>query len=216
MSDFILHNWVDVNQYMRDDYRLLVAAMAARTLKDAPPELLANGSLLTLARNAFSSIPVPGARSFFRADLIGQRKALAKAMRDNAQVAALVIALWANAAGAQIQLLKQAGEMVASGHAPGPSSVESDHLRAGLEFDAEWNWQKGMEGFFDFEDIPVLYALAEKLGEHASAQDADHLKLAALWLGPAVTNRDALGAPASEETTETQDEVSDSDAAEPV
>lgn len=198
MSDFILHNWVDVNQYMRDDYRLLVAAMAARTLKDAPPELLANGSLLTLARNAFSSIPVPGARSFFRADLIGQRKALAKAMRDNAQVAALVIALWANAAGAQIQLVKQAGEM------------------AGLEFSAEWNWQKGMEGFFDFEDIPVLYALAEKLGEHASAQDADHLKLAALWLGPAVTNRDALGAPASEETTETQDEVSDSDVAEPV
>lgn len=190
MSEFILHNWVDVNQFMRDDYRLLVAAMAARAIPNTPAELQ------TLARNAFGSIPVPGARSFFRADLIGQRKALAKAMSNQPQVSAIVIALWAEAADAQIQLLKQAGEM------------------AGLEFDAEWDWRKGMEGFFDFEEIPMLYALAEKLGEHASSQDADHLKLAALWLGPAVTNRDALGAPALEETAETQDEVSDSDAGE--
>lgn len=171
MPEFTLLDWLAVNNYMRDDYRLLVAMMAARKISDAPQELQ------TLARNVFSAIPVPGARSFFRAHIIEQRKALAKAMRDNAQVAALVIALWANAADAHIQLVKQGGEM------------------AGLEFDAEWNWQKAMEGFIDFEEIPVLYALAEKLGEHASSQDADHLKLAALWLGPAVTNREALVSP---------------------
>lgn len=188
MSEFTLLNWLAVNSYMRDDYRLLVATMAARKISDAPAELQA------LARKAFDGIPVPGARSFFRADLIGQRKALAKAMRDNAQVSALVIALWSHAADAQIQLMKQAGAM------------------AGLEFDAEWNWQKGMEGFFDFEDIPVIYTLAEKLGEHASTQDADHLKLAALWLAPAVTNRDALAAPAMQETAESEAETLDSDA----
>ncbi len=191
MSEFILQEWIGVNHYMRDDYRLLVAAMAARQIQNAPAELQ------TLVRKAFDAIPVPGARSFFRADLIGQRKALAKAMQNQPQVAALVIALWAQAAEAQINLLKQAGEM------------------AGLEFDAAWNWQKGAEGFFVFEEIPVLSALGDKLGEHASSQDADHLKLASLWLGPAVTNRDALATAETEETIETQDEVPDSNTYEP-
>ena len=188
MSDFTLLNWLAVNSYMRDDYRLLVAMMAVRKISDAPEQLQ------TLARNAFSAIHVPGARSFFRAHVIEQRKALAKAMQSEPQVAALVIALWSHAADAQIQLMKQAGAM------------------AGLEFSEEWNWQKGMEGFFDFEDIPVIYSLAEKLGEHASTQDADHLKLAALWLAPAVTNRDALAAPAMQETAESEAETLDSDA----
>ncbi len=179
MAELNLHEWIEVNHYMRDDYRLLVAAMAARQIKDAPAELQ------TLARAAFDKIAVPGARSFFRADLIGQRRALAKAMPNQPQVSALVIALWAQAAAAQIGLLKQAGTM------------------AGLQFAEEWNWQKGLEGFFEFEAIPVLSALADKLGEQASSQDADHLKLAALWLGPAVTNREALTVPpAPEPTTE--------------
>lgn len=177
-KDFQLLNWVAVNSYMRDDYRLLVATMAARKIQDAPAELQA------LARNALSSLAVPGARSFFRADLIGQRKALAKAMPNDLQVSAIVIALWSQAAESQINVLKQAGEM------------------AGLEFDAEWSWKRGMEGFFDFEEIPVLSALADKLGENTSAQDADHLKLAALWLGPAVTNRAALSATAATEASE--------------
>lgn len=171
-----LHPWVDVNSYMREDYRLLVATMAARQLKSAPTELA------TLARRAFDAIPVPGARSFFRADLLGQRKALAKMMQSAPQVSTLVIVLWAGAAEAQINLLKQAGET------------------AGLEFATEWDWSKGMEGFFDFNDIPLLSTLSDKLGEQMSAQDADHLKLAALWLGPAVTNVQALGEPEEKES----------------
>ncbi len=190
MAEFQLQPWMVVNSYMRDDYRLLVAGMAVRKIENAPEELQ------TLARNAFGAIPVPGARSFFRAHVIEQRKALAKAMQNQPQVAALVIALWAHAADAQINLLKQAGEM------------------AGLQFSEEWNWQKGMEGFFDFEEIPVFYTLAEKLGEHASTQDADHLKLAALWLAPAVTNRDALATVDTAETTETQAEDSESESKE--
>lgn len=169
-STFTRLDWLAVNSYMRDDYRLLVAGMAVRKIENAPSELQ------TLARNAFGAIHVPGARSFFRAHVIEQRKAVAKAMQTEPHIAVLVIALWSLAADAQIQLMKQAGEMT------------------GLEFDAEWDWQKGMEGFFDFEEIPVLYTLAEKLGEHASSQDADHLKLAALWLAPGVINRDALAA----------------------
>lgn len=172
-----LHAWVDVNGYMRDDYRLLVATMAARQIKSAPPELAA------LARKAFEAISVPGARSFFRADLVGQRKALAKTMQGQPQISALVIALWAGAAESQINLLKQAGET------------------AGLEFAADWDWGKGMEGFYDFNDIVLLSTLSDKLGEHMSEQDADHLKLAALWLGPAVTNVKALGEPKEEEET---------------
>lgn len=170
-----LHPWVDVNGYMRDDYRLLVATMAARQIKSAPPELA------MLARKAFETIPVPGARSFFRADLVGQRKALARTMPGQPQISALVIALWAGAAESQINLLKQAGET------------------AGLEFAAEWDWQKGMEGFYDFNDIVLLSTLSDKLGEHMSEQDADHLKLAALWLGPAVANAEALGEPKEQE-----------------
>lgn len=180
-GEAFLHPWLDVNNYMREDYRLLVATMAARQIKNAPPELA------TLARKAFESIQVAGARSFSRADLVQQRKALAKAMPGgHPQISALVIALWAGAAESQINVLKQAGET------------------AGLEFEADWDWQKGMEGFYDFEDIPLLSALSDKLGEHTSSQDSDHLKLAALWLGPQVTNPEALGEPEQEgqETTD--------------
>lgn len=171
MSEFHLHNWVDVNAYMREDYRLLVAAMAARQVPSAVPELQ------TLARNAFNSIPVPGARSFSKADLVQQRKALAKAMPGSSEITSLVIALWAIAADSYMTLLKQAGTM------------------AGLEFNQEWTWQKGIEGFYAFEDIAVLSALADGLGEKMQEKDYDHLKLAALWLGPAVTNPEALSSP---------------------
>lgn len=164
MPEPILNDWVNVNSYMRDDYRLLVATMAARQLKNVDPELQ------TLARAAFGSISVPGARSFFRADLVQQRRALAKAMQTQPQIAALVIALWAQAAEQQIALLKQAGET------------------AGLQFSEELNWHTGMNGFYAFEDIPVLSSLADGLGEKMSEQEYDHLKLAALWLGPAITN----------------------------
>src|SRR2546423_9223288 len=80
MTELHLHNWVDVNTYMRDDYRLLVAAMAARQMASVEPELQA------LARTAFGSIIVPGARSFSKADLVQQRKALAKAMPGSPQI----------------------------------------------------------------------------------------------------------------------------------
>lgn len=180
MAEPLLHDWADVNSYMRDDYRLLVAGMAARALKEADPELL------TLARAAFGGVPVAGARSFFRADLIGQRKALAKAMQNQMPVAPLVIALWSHTAEKNINVLKMAG------------------AQAGLLFAEDWNWRRGMEGFYDFQDIPLLTALADGLGEHMSEQDYDHLKLAALWLGPAVTNREALAVPAADESeTET-------------
>jgi hypothetical protein len=171
MNKFVLRNWDEVNQYMRDDYRLLVASMAVREIPSVEPELQ------KLARAAFASIPVQGARSFFKGHFVEQRKALARAMQNQPHLTALVIALWAHAAQAPIQLLKQAGET------------------AGLEFDAAFDWRKGMEGFFVFEDIPLLSALADGLGEHTTEQNYDHLKLAALWLGPAVTNRDALAGP---------------------
>lgn len=168
MPDLTKHDWLEVNHYMRDDYRLLVAAMAARQIPTAPPELQ------TLARTAFGSIPVRGARNFSKGDLVQQRLALAKAMPTVPQIASLVIALWSLAAQSQINLLKQAGET------------------GGLEFAPDWDWRKGMEGFYDFESIPLLSALADGLGEHTDEKNADHLKLAALWLGPAVTNPDAL------------------------
>ncbi len=185
MPEPILHDWIDVNSYMRDDYRLLVAVMAARQIKVVDPELQ------TLARNAFGSIAVPGARSFFRADLVQQRKALAKAMQTQVQVAPIVIALWAHAAAAQLNLLKQAGET------------------AGLIFSDEWNWHTARQGFYDFEDIRILAALADGLGEHLSEQEYDHLKLAALWLGPAITN---LQAPPDSLAAEPTDEQVSTDA----
>lgn len=178
MTEMHLHNWADVNAYMREDYRLLVAAMAARQMGSVDPELQ------TLARTAFSSVPVPGARSFSKADLVQQRKALAKAMPASPQITSVVIALWASAADSYMTLLKQAGAM------------------AGLEFSQDWTWQKGMEGFYAFEDIPVLSALADGLGEKMQEKDYDHLKLAALWLGPAVTNPEALSTPPALEGTE--------------
>lgn len=178
MPEPILNDWVAVNSYMRDDYRLLVASMAARQLKAADPELQ------TLARAAFGSIPVPGARSFFRGDLVQQRRALAKAMQSEPPVASVVMALWAQAAESQINLLKQAGE------------------KAGIQFSDQFNWQTGMNGFYTFEDIPLLSALADGLGEKMSPQDYDHLKLAALWLGPAITNLPDLPPPAPAEATD--------------
>ena len=168
MAEMTLQPWVLVNSYMREDYRLLVAGMAARAMKTAEPELQ------QLARQAFDPIPVKGARSFWRADIVQQRAGLAKAMPSQPQLTALVIVLWAEAAKEQIGILQHAGEL------------------AGLEFDKEWNWQKGIEGFYDFEEIPLLSALADQLGEHANEQNQDHLKLAALWLGRAVTNPEAL------------------------
>jgi len=174
MPDLHRHHWTDVNNYMREDYRLLVAAMAARQIASADP------GLQTLARNAFGSIPVPGARSFFKADLVGQRKALAKAMPGSDQITPIVIALWAQAAASYLNLLRQAGET------------------AGLQFDPDWTWQKGIEGFYDFEDMPLLTALADGLGEKMQEKEYDHLKLAALWLGPSVTNPEALTGPQSE------------------
>jgi hypothetical protein len=190
MTEPILHPWADVNNYMRDDYRLLVATMAARAVGTAPQELE------TLARTAFNSITVPGARSFFRADLVQQRKALARAMPNSPQLTALVIALWSLAAASQINLLRQAGET------------------ASLQFAPDRDWQKALDGFYDFDDIPLLTGLADGLGEHASAQDADHFKLAALWLGPAVTNRDALF-PSAEDVPADSDASTDSIADEP-
>lgn len=180
MTEPMMHDWVDVNSYMRDDYRMLVAGMAARQLANADPELQ------TLARAAFNSVTVAGARSFSKADFIQQRKALGKAMPGSSQLTALVIALWSLAAAPQIHLLQTAGET------------------AGLAFSPDWSWRAGMQGFYDFHDIHLLSELGDKLGEHASAADADHLKLAALWLGPAVTNREALAAPeqASAEPTD--------------
>lgn len=171
MAEFDLHNWIEVSYYMRDDYRLLVAGMALKQMSSAEPELQ------TLARTAFNMLPVQGARSFVKAHPIEQRKAIAKSMQNLPQVADIVMALWSFAAADQIALLKQAGQM------------------AELEFDAAFDWRKGMEGFFVFEDIPLLSGLADGLGEKTSEQNYDHLKLAALWLGPAVTNRDALAGP---------------------
>jgi hypothetical protein len=171
MDKFILHGWDDVNAYMRDDYRLLVASMTVRQIPAV------EAALQQLARAAFTSIPVQGARSFFKGHFVEQRKALARAMQNQPHITALVMALWAHAAQEQIQLLKHAGET------------------AGLEFDAAFDWRQGMEGFFVFEDIPLLSALADGLGQHTTEQNYDHLKLAALWLGPAVINRDALAAP---------------------
>jgi len=181
MPNLTLHEWIQVNHNMRDDYRLLVATMAARQIQSVEPELQ------KMARAAFGAIPVPGARSFFKGDLIQQRKALAKTMQTEPNVAALVIALWAHAAQAQINLLKQAGE------------------QAGLQFDPAWDWHQGVNGFYQFEEIPILAALADGLGAHTSAQDYDHLKLAALWLGPAVTNPDALAAPSPDASEENLD-----------
>jgi hypothetical protein len=171
MAEFELHNWLEVSYYMRDDYRLLVAGMALKQMSIVEPELQ------TLARTTFHALPVQGARSFVKAHPVEQRKAIAKGMQNSPQVAALAIALWAHAAQEQIHLLKQSAEM------------------AGLEFDTAFDWRKGMEGFFMFEDIPLLSGLADGLGEHTTEQNYDHLKLAALWLGPAVTNPDALAGP---------------------
>lgn len=187
MPELTLHEWIQVNHNMRDDYRLLVATMAARQIQTVEPELQ------KLARATFGAIPVPGARSFFKGDLVQQRKALAKAMQTEPPVTALVIALWAHGAQAQINLLKQAGE------------------QAGLEFDPAWDWRKGIDGFYPFEQIPVLAALADGLGAHTSEQDYDHLKLAALWLGPAVTNPEALAGPQAEETTDESGETTTSE-----
>lgn len=178
MTELILRDWFEVNNYMREDYRLLVAAMAVRASSQAPQELQ------TLARTAFSPIPVHGARSFYKAALPQQRTAVAKAMLQQPQLTALVVALWAHAAAQQIGVLRQAAET------------------AGAEFSADWDWQTSMRGFYEYDDIPLLYALAEKLGEHTSPQDADHLKLAALWLGPAVSNLDALAPTGDDETEE--------------
>lgn len=181
MTEPLLHEWIEVNHYMRDDYRLLVASMAARQITTAPAELQ------TLARSAFNAIPVPGARSFSKADLIGQRKALAKAMQTQPQVASVVITLWAQAAQSHINLVQQAGET------------------AGIQFAPDRDWRAGMNGFYTFEDIPLLSALADGLGEHATGQDTDHLKLAALWLGPAITNLDTLPPPPSDPSTPQED-----------
>lgn len=177
MTELILHQWIEVNHYMRDDYRLLVCAMAARQIVNSNPELQ------SLARTGFSAIPVPGARSFARADLIGQRKALAKTMQTIPQVASLVMALWANAAESYINTLKLAGET------------------AGIEFAPDFDWHTGMNGFYAFEDIPLLAALADGLGAKTTEKDYDHLKLAALWLGPAITNLDTLPAPPSDDSS---------------
>ncbi len=180
MHELELHNWIEASYYMRDDYRLLVAGMALRAMSSVEPELQ------TLARQTFNALPVQGARSFAKAHPIEQRKAIGKSMQTLPQVAALAIALWSHDAQEQIALLKQAGEM------------------AGLEFDAAFDWRKGMEGFFVFEDIPLLSGLADGLGEKTTEQNQDHLKLASLWLGPAVTNREMLRGPQSDETeTET-------------
>lgn len=171
MAEFDLQNWIQVSYYMRDDYRLLVVGMALKQMSSAEPELQ------TLARAAFNALPVQGARSFARAHPIEQRKAIAKSMQNVPQVADIVMALWSLAAAEPIELLKQAGQM------------------AGLEFDPAFDWRKGMEGFIVFEDIPLLSGLADGLGEKTTDQNHDHLKLAALWLGPAVTNREALAGP---------------------
>lgn len=179
--DIVLLDWTNVNHYMRDDYRLLVAAMAARQLPNAPSELQ------SLARNAFGSIPVKGARSFFKGDLVQQRQALAKAMQTQPGIAPIVIALWAEAATAPINLLKLSGET------------------AGITFADEWDWRSGMQGFYDFEDIRFLAALADGLGEHSTEQEADNLKLAALWLGHAITNLETLPVPEETETDETDE-----------
>lgn len=178
--DLVLLDWTNVNHYMRDDYRLLVSAIAARQLPNAAPELQ------TMARNAFTSIPVKGARSFFKGDLVQQRQALAKAMQKQDGIAPIVIALWAQGAAPQINLLKQSGET------------------AGITFNPEWDWRNGIQGFYDFEDIKFLAALADGLGEHTSEQEADNLKLAALWLGPAITNLETL--PVPEETDDESEE----------
>ncbi|MCG3141503.1 MAG: hypothetical protein HDKAJFGB_02789 [Anaerolineae bacterium] len=171
MAEFVLHDWQEVNYYMRDDYRLLVAGMALKQLASADAELQ------TMARTTFNALPAQGARSFSKAHPIEQRKAIAKGMQNLPQIAALVMALWAAAAQEPIHLLKQAAQM------------------AGLEFNDAFDWRQGMEGFFTFEDIPLLSGLADGLGEKTTPQAYDHLKLAALWLGPAVVNRDALAGP---------------------
>ncbi len=171
MAELEIHNWLEVSYYMRDDYRLLVAGMALRQMS------MVESELQTLARAAFNGLPVQGARSFVKAHPIEQRKAIAKGMQSLPQVAAITIALWSFAAQEQIHLLKHSAEI------------------AGLEFDAAFDWRKGIEGFFMFEDIPLLSSLADDLGENTTEQNYDHLKLAALWLGPAVTNRDALAVP---------------------
>ncbi len=174
MTEFVLHDWQQVNYYMRDDYRLLVAGMALKQLTDVDAELQ------TLARTTFYALPAQGARSFNKAHPIEQRKALAKGMQNLPQVAALVMALWSFAAQEPINLLKQAAQL------------------AGLEFNDAFDWRQGMEGFFPFEDIPLLSGLADGLGEKTTPQNYDHLKLAALWLGPAVVNRDALAGPSND------------------
>lgn len=179
--ELTLLDWTNVNHYMRDDYRLLVATMAARQLPNADPELQ------TLARNAFGSIPVKGARSFFKGDLVQQRQGLAKAMQTQDGITPIVIALWAQAAAPIIAVLKQAGEM------------------AGITFTDPWEYKSGINGFYDFEDIKLLTALADSLAEHAGDREADHLKLAALWLGPAITNLDTLPVPETDETEQADD-----------
>ncbi|MCK4314516.1 MAG: hypothetical protein KAX24_01980 [Anaerolineae bacterium] len=97
-------------------------------------------------------------------------------MEQNTGVVTAVICLWARAEKKLINELQTAAEA------------------KGLRFCPDWSWQEAKEGFYAFEDIAPLAECTEALAQDRPSPEADHIRLAALWLSRALI-------PESSETT---------------
>lgn len=162
MTEKTVLPWIAVNNYMDDEYRSTVVELALGHLTEASSDLAA------FAKQQILHITVAGFRSIDRAPVARAGRPVLEYMQSDNDVATAIICLWAEAKHGLVNDLRAEAEL------------------QGVQIHSSWSWQEAKEGFYIFEEIKPLPDIAQSLVFDEHSSDADHLQLAALWLGRAL------------------------------
>ncbi len=168
MTEINVLPWVEVNEMMDETYRQQVVADALSQLPKAAPEL--NKLALGIFKKA---IQVNGFRSFQSIPPQISRTHLSREFKVNADLATVVICLWAEKQAAIIESIRGAAR------------------DAGLNVPEVWGWREGGEGFVTTEEPSAFDKLAGGLADQKSKPEADHYLLAALWLSRGMVGQES-------------------------
>lgn len=173
MTEINVIPWIEVNEMMDDTYRQQVVTDALDHLPKASPEL--NKFALGILEKA---IQIRGFRSFKSIPPQIVKNNVMKEFKSDAELAALVICLWAEKQHEIIETLSKAAR------------------EANIPIPEKWDWHKAGAGFFSSDDTPELNQLANTLSDQKTKPESDHYLLAALWLSGSLFELDS-NAPAS-------------------
>jgi len=159
MTEVNVLPWIQVNEMMDEPYRQQVVADALSQLPKASPEL--NKVALDILKK---TVQVNGFRSFQNIPSLIVKNHVIKEFKSNAELATVVICLWAEKQQELIETLKNAAR------------------EANIPIPQKWDWHSAGQGFVESENTPELDQLANTLSAQKTKPESDHYLLAALWL----------------------------------